>query len=242
VTSAVERAAGAMLLEHSRSLARRGWVGRTLIAVTTLLALLGVALSIEHVVSDDHYNPGFLAFPVLTRLHVMLGAVYLALALLQVLPAIRARRPGLHRRIGRVAASGGIVAGGTSLAMMSLFPFAGTATLVVAGPFACWFSFAVVRGILLARRGRYEQHREWMIRAFAIGTGIATMRLIFVPLLFGFGEATDERARPLSVISFGVAFALHAAVAEVWIRATRRATSAEAARRPSPPAGVQAGR
>lgn len=61
-----------------------------------------------------------------------------------------------------------------------------------------------------------------MIRAFAIGTSIATMRLLFVPALFAFGEATDERARWLSVVSFGVAFSLHAAVAELCIRAARR--------------------
>jgi hypothetical protein len=57
-----------------------------------------------------------------------------------------------------------------------------------------------------------------MIRALAIGTSIATMRLVFVPALLLLGEVTDERARWWSVVSFAVAFALHAAVAELWIR------------------------
>jgi hypothetical protein len=105
--------------------------------------------------------------------------------------------------------------------MMCLFPFSGILTIVVAGPFACLFVFALARGIWLARRGRHLEHREWMIRAFAIGTAIATMRLIFVPALFAFGEATDERARWLSVVSFGIAFTVHSAVSELWIRATR---------------------
>jgi hypothetical protein len=60
-----------------------------------------------------------------------------------------------------------------------------------------------------------------MIRAFAIATSIATMRLLFVPALFAFGEATDERARWLSLTSFGIAFSVHSAIAEVWIRVTR---------------------
>lgn len=73
----------------------------------------------------------------------------------------------------------------------------------------------------LARSGRLREHREWMIRAFAIGTSIATMRLIFVPALFAFGEATDERARWPSVVCFGISFCLHSALAELWIRSTR---------------------
>jgi hypothetical protein len=94
--------------------------------------------------------------------------------------------------------------------------------LPAAGPFAALFVFALSRGVALARSGRYAVHREWMIRAFAIGTAIATMRLLFVPLLFGLGEPTDERARPLSVLCFGIAFSAHAAIAELWIRASRR--------------------
>lgn len=156
-----------------------------------------------------------------TRLHVVLGGVYLALAMPQFAARLRARRPSLHRRVGRAAAGAGVVAGATALVMMSLFPFSGRATWIVAGPFACLFLVALARGVALARAGRPREHREWMIRAFAIGTSIATMRLIFVPALFAFGEATDERARGLSVVAFGVAFSLHAAFAELWIRATR---------------------
>ena len=193
-----------------------------------LLALLGIALSAEHLLVDDHYNPGFLEHPVVTRLHVGLGAVYLALALPQLTARLRERQPVWHRRLGRVAAAAGAVAGVTALVMMTLFPFAGPATLVVAGPFAGLFVFALARGVHLARQGRIAMHREWMIRAFAIGTAIATMRLLFVPLLFGLGEATDERARPLSVLCFGLAFIAHAAVAELWIRASRQAALSSA--------------
>ena len=46
------------------------------------------------------------------------------------------------------------------------------------------------------------------------------MRLIFVPALLLLGE-TDERARWLSVTCFGVAFVIHSATAEAWIRSTR---------------------
>jgi uncharacterized membrane protein len=197
--------------------------GRILAIGGALLALLGIALSAEHLLIDDHYNPGFLEHPVVTRLHVGLGAVYLALALPQFAARLRARRPAWHRSVGRAAAGAGAVAAVTALVMMTLFPFAGAATLIVAGPFAALFLLSLVRGVRLAQQRRIAEHREWMIRAFAIGTAIATMRLLFVPLLFGLGDATDERARPLSVLCFGLAFTLHAVVAEAWIRSSRRA-------------------
>jgi hypothetical protein len=67
-----------------------------------------------------------------------------------------------------------------------------------------------------------------MIRALAVGTSIATMRLVFVPALLLLGTPSNERARELSTPSFLIAFVLHAAVAEYWIRRTRRRTSGSA--------------
>ncbi len=62
-----------------------------------------------------------------------------------------------------------------------------------------------------------------MIRAFAIGLSIATMRLIFVPaLVIIVATPTDAQIAALSTSSFAAAFVLHASVAELWIRATRR--------------------
>jgi len=73
---------------------------------------------------------------------------------------------------------------------------------------------------VLARKRRFAEHREWMIRAMAVGTSISTMRLIFVPTLIAMGESEDV-ARWLSLTSFGIAFVIHSTVAELWIRSTR---------------------
>jgi hypothetical protein len=54
------------------------------------------------------------------------------------------------------------------------------------------------------------------------------MRLVFVPALLLLGEPSNERARELSTPSFLIAFALHAGVAEYWIRRTRRGASGSA--------------
>ncbi len=201
---------------------------RSLVACTVVLAMLGIGASLEHVFGPDHYNPGFAQHPWLMRAHVILGAVYLALALPQFLPGLRARRPRLHRAFGRVAVGAGIVAGLTAVVIGIAFPFSGVSETAVTLPFALLFLFSLGRGIWLARTRRFALHREWMIRALAVGTSIATMRLVFVPALLLLGQPSDERARELSTPSFGIAFALHVAVAECWIRRTRRGTSGSA--------------
>jgi len=199
------------------------------VAVTAALALLGIALSFEHFLGADHYNPGFLRYPLIIGAHVVAGAVYLACGMLQFVGQVRSRWPAAHRATGRVAIVSGVVAGITAIAMTILFPFHGAAAVYLVMPFAVLFLFALATALGRARHRDFARHREWMIRAFAIGTGIATMRLIFVPWLM-MGEITDERARPISLMSFVAAFLLHLAVAEAWIRSTRGTTFEPAAR------------
>jgi hypothetical protein len=47
--------------------------------VVGFLALVGVGASATHYLQEP-YNPGFLQFPTIVALHVVLGGVYLALA------------------------------------------------------------------------------------------------------------------------------------------------------------------
>jgi uncharacterized membrane protein len=192
---------------------------RVLTATTAVLASLGILLAVEHLLDADHYNPGFHEHPVVTRLHVTLGALYLGLALLQFVGRVRARSPRLHRVFGRIAVFAGLASGVTALLIAAMFPFSGPIAMAVVGPFACLFLFSLFRGLWLARARRFVEHREWMIRALAVGTSITTMRLIFVPALLMLGES-EETARWLSLTSFGIAFFIHSTVAEVWIRST----------------------
>jgi len=194
---------------------------RAITASTAILAILGIAAALEHIIDADHYNPGFYEYPVITRLHVTLGALFLGLAMLQFVGRVRARWPKLHRVSGRIAVFAGIVSGATALLITALFPFSGPLAMVVVGPFAFLFLLSLARGLWLARARRFADHREWMIRAMAVGTSIATMRLIFVPALLILGES-EELARWLSLTSFGIAFLIHSTVAEIWIRSTRQ--------------------
>ncbi len=148
--------------------------------VVGFLALVGVGASATHYLQEP-YNPGFLQFPTIVALHVVLGGVYLALAPFQFVGRIRSRHLGYHRWAGRLLVAVGLVAGVTALFMGLVIPFSGWGERVIIGLFGSLFPFALVRGFLHVRAARVALHREWMIRAFAMGLSIATMRLIFVP-------------------------------------------------------------
>ncbi len=165
---------------------------------------------------------GFLEFPVIVALHVVLGGVYLALAPFQFVKRIRSRHIGYHRRAGRALVAIGLAVGATALFMGLVIPFSGWAERVIIGLFGGLFLLALVKGFLHVRAGRVAPHREWMIRAFAIGLSIATQRLIFLPAFLLVADPTLEQAQAISAAAFLAAFAAHAGVAEVWIRLTRK--------------------
>ena len=202
-------------------MARRG-IGWLLGVVVGILALVGVGASAGHYLQEP-YNPGFLHFPTVVALHVVLGGVYLALAPFQFVRRIRSRHLGYHRRVGRLLVAIGVVVGVTALFMGLVIPFSGWPERVVVGLFGSLFLFALVKGYVHVRTGRVALHREWMIRAFAIGLAIATQRVIFFPaLIITMSDPTDERFGTLLIAALAAAFVVHASVAETWIRATRR--------------------
>jgi len=188
-------------------------------ALVGSLAFIGIGASVSHYLQEP-YNPGFLEFPTITASHVVLGGIYLAFAPFQFVKRIRSRHLGYHRRMGRVLVAVGLVVGATALFIGFVIPFSGWAERVIIGIFGGMFLFALVKGFVHIRAGRVALHREWMIRAFAIGLSIATMRLIFISALLIVAVPTDGQIAMLSNASFAVAFVVHASVAEAWIRAT----------------------
>src|ERR687893_473471 len=202
---------------------------RWILAVTVgLLASIGVGASAAHYLQEP-YNPGFLDFPTVVALHVVLGGLYLALAPFQFVRRMRSRHLAYHRRVGRLLVAIGVVVGVTALFMGLVIPFSGWPERVVVGLFGSLFLFALVKGYVHVRTGRVALHREWMIRAFAIGLAIATQRVIFFPaLMITMSEPTDARFGTLLIAALAAAFVVHASVAETWIRATRRSGAPKA--------------
>jgi uncharacterized membrane protein len=207
-------------------MARRG-MGRLLGVVVGFLAFIGIAASATHYLYEP-YKPGFPKYPTIVALHVILGGVYLVFAPFQFVKRIRSRHLGYHRLAGRLLVLIGLVVGTTALFMGMVIPFSGWIERVYIGLFGTYFILALIKGFVHIRAGRVASHREWMIRAFAMGLSIATMRLIFIPALLVVADPTQGQLRTLSAAAFLVAFVLYASVAELWIRATRRSSAPRA--------------
>jgi hypothetical protein len=93
--------------------------------------------------------------------------------------------------------------------------------------FAILFLFALCRAFLAIRQGKVAMHREWMIRAFAIGLAVAFVRPI-VGVFFATSRITHLTPHDFFGIAFWLGFTIQAIAAEIWINHTRRPiTSAE---------------
>ncbi len=196
----------------------------SLAIVISFLALAGIAGSVFFLMSGGA-NSQFEDYPVITRLHVIPGMIYLALAPLQFSKTVRKSSATYHRWAGRLLATIALVSGAGALFLGVIIPYSGLPEQIIIGVFGVFFLIATIRGFICARNKDFLTHREWMMRAFAIGLSIATMRLIFVPILIGLGEPSVEQAQFYSILSFSIAFALHSGFAEYWIIRTRPKTS-----------------
>lgn len=124
-------------------------------------------------------------------LHVFGGVVALLLGPLQLTSAVRTRWPAFHRSTGRLyiaacaigAPSGLILALGTTAG-----PVAGAGFVILAllWPLFTWL------GVRAAMERRFDQHRAWMLRSYAMTAAAITLRLMLPAagmLGFGFYEA-----------------------------------------------------
>src|SRR5271169_4943589 len=166
-----------------------------------LLAVIGVAVAVRsmvHVVPivlRGYHPPAapsnprlaqfaalddlFARYPILTLVHIVPGLLFMILGPLQFNPTIRARYLRWHRLSGRVFVVCGLVIGISALAMSFGMPAIGGVNQAAATTlFGMLFLFALCRAFWHIRRGEVALHREWMIRAFAIGLAVATIRPI----------------------------------------------------------------
>jgi hypothetical protein len=183
------------------------------------LAISGVGAVIFFLVSGGA-NEKFSEFPLIVNSHVIFGAVYLLLAPLQFSKTIRFKSIDFHRWSGRLLVSVGLVAGTSALFLGIVIPYSGTPEQLVIGFFGSLFLLSLILSYLNVRQKKIQQHREWMIRALAIGLSIATMRFIFIPILI-LRAPSGQEIEMWSIISFTIAFVLHSGFAEIWIHKTR---------------------
>ena len=139
-------------------------------------------------------NARFMATPAPVVLHVLSASVFCVLGALQFDAALRQRFPRLHRIAGRVAAPCGIVAAVTGMWMTAAYAIPaelqGPLLYAVRMVVGLAMALAITLSIRAVLQRRIDQHKAWMVRAYALGQGAGTQVLILLPLTLMAGAPT----------------------------------------------------
>jgi uncharacterized membrane protein len=178
------------------------------------LRLVELAGGAETMPADSRYA----ASPLPVVIHIVSATVFAILGALQFSAQIRRRRPGWHRRAGRVLVVAGLCLALSALWLNQFYPRE-EATREVLYPLRLAFGTAmvvtIVLGLLAARRRDFPRHRAWMIRSYAIGLVAGTQ--VFT---LGVGQVIFGTADLTTAVLMGAAWMVNLAVAERAIRKT----------------------
>lgn len=169
----------------------RGWRAGLIPAGLLLLGLVPVATGamsllavragmVTGAIAPESVN--YVANPVPIGLHIVAGSLFNLLGVLQFTHAIRRKWPGVHRWTGRMFILAGLVTAVSAVWMNQFFPaFGGWLKYSSNLIFGLGLGLALVIAYRAIRRRDIATHRAWMMRAYAIGLGVATQRLLVIP-------------------------------------------------------------
>jgi len=215
---------------------------RALWSAAVFLALIGAAVAARRIIYlgpilANGYSPPaappdsraaqfvaldqvFARHPILTMIHVVPGLLFMVLGPFQFSQTIRARHLQWHRWNGRIFLATGFTIGISALLMSFTMQSIGGVTQAAATIlFGFFFLFALSKAFWHIRRREVSLHRQWMIRAFAIGLAVATIRPI-IGIFFATSRFSNLTPAQFFGTAFWIGFVLHLIAAEAWIHAT----------------------
>ncbi len=196
----------------SKSASRIVWTGVLVLGLIGLaavtrrtLVLLWPATFSTQTSPAAALDAGFARHMALTLIHILPGGLFLVLAPLQFLPSIRQKHLQLHRWTGR------------ALVMSYTMNIGGPNETAATTLFAIVFLICLMKAFVHIRRKEVARHREWMIRAYGVGLGVATTR----PIVGAFFAARRLTPHEFFGIAFWLGFTITFLVAEAWVDYTR---------------------
>lgn len=155
----------------------------------------------------------FAARPWLIGIHAASGVIFASMVPLQLWRGLRAARPSWHAMTGWTFIIAAWCSAASGIGVAYAYPFAGRAAVipnVVSAIAIAGFTIAAVRS---ARRRDFGSHTRWMLRASAIGLGIALSRLYLPLLVQGLGLPPHEAMAQVFWLGSGTNLLL----VEFWI-------------------------
>ena len=163
----------------------------------------------------------------LTLAHILPAMLFMVLGPLQFVRRLRSKYPQFHRWSGRIFLTASAVVGVSGITMAFGKTIGGVDEKAAITLFGTFFLIALAKALWHALRREFVQHREWMIRGYAIGLAVATIRPIMgtffaAALLQGHAPEPQE----FFGTAFWIGFTLQTIAAEIWINYTRPAALA----------------
>lgn len=208
----------------SKAVHRTAWAGMLALCVIAIAAAVHRMLALAH---PSHRTPtrvavldaAFAQKPLLTLVHIVPALVFMLLVSLQFSGSLRARRPEVHRWIGRSLMTLAVFIGLSAIGLLRE-PIGGIPEVTAILVFDGLFLLAMAKAFIHIRRGQIALHREWVIRGVSVALGVATVRPI-VGLFFATSRLTGLTPRDFFGFAFWIGFTLTYVFAELWIHRTR---------------------
>ena len=185
------------------------------IGVAGALLSAGVALFALRYALPATPAPDFVAANGFSAAWLPLHATSAAIALLvgpgQFSARLRARRPALHRLMGRIYVAACLI-GGLSGLVLALGASTGPVTTAGFALLAVGWVYSTAMAWRLAMRRQFDAHRTWMVRSFAFTFAAVTLRL-YLPFAF---VLPFDFAATYSAISF-LCWVPNQLVAQWWL-------------------------
>lgn len=209
---------------------------RILWGLVIFLAFLGIAVATRRAIVlfkpgalSAAKNPAaaldahFASRRTITLTHILPGILFMVLGPLQFIPGLRARHPQFHRWSGRIFLTASAVIGITGLTMAAGQTIGSLDEKSAIFLFGTLFLFSLGKALWHAMHREFAQHREWMIRGYAIGLAVATIRPI-MGIFFASALVRGHAPDPSQFFgtAFWIGFTLQTLAAEIWIRYTRK--------------------
>ncbi|HEY2561259.1 MAG TPA: DUF2306 domain-containing protein [Caldimonas sp.] len=134
---------------------------------------------------DPSMRASFEAHAGAIRSHAFAASLALLLGPAQLSPRLRARRPRLHRWLGRIYLGLGVGVGGVAGLFMATHAAGGTWARLGFGALAVAWLFTGARAYAAARARSFVEHRRWMVRNFALTFAAVTLRIYVASSIVG---------------------------------------------------------
>lgn len=157
--------------------------------------------------------------------HILFGSIALITCSMQVWPWLRQHHPKVHRISGRVYVFAGVVPSGLFALVVSVVSVIGPAGKIGNVFLALLWFATTFAGLAAARRRRFQEHRRWMIRSFALCASIVVNRVWVVLFIVGlmpfldgyYGGDMDALIQDAAVASIWMSWVVNLMIAQWWL-------------------------